>query len=83
MLFSSVPHLEEQYDEPLKPGGSIEVFMKDKQTVQSGSCSGDGDNKSTPRSSKGENRGPLTERASRAELYSRHDKVEPVSDNKR
>jgi len=57
--------------------------MKDKQTVQSGSCSGDGDNKSTPSSSKGDNRGPLTERASRAELYSRHDKVEPASDNKR
>lgn len=82
MLFSSVPHLEEQY-EPLKQVALSRFFMKDKQTVQSGSCSGDGDNKSTQRSSKGENRGPLTERASRAELYSRHDKVEPVSDNKR
>lgn len=57
--------------------------MKDKQTVQRGSCSDEGDNKSIQRSSKGENRGPLTERASRAELYSRHDKVEPASDNKR
>lgn len=57
--------------------------MNDKQTVQSGSCSGDGDNKSTQHSSKGENRGALTERASRAELYSRHDKVEPASDKKR
>lgn len=57
--------------------------MKDKQAVQSGSCLGDGDNKSTQNASKGESRGALTERASRAELYSRHDKVEPASDKKR
>jgi len=50
--------------------------MKDNKSSQNGNCSGDGDKKSSRTSSKGDNRGPLTERASRAELYSRHDRVE-------